>query len=676
MPSSRIAELRPERRPCTDSISVTIPLAGRILVVHGSAAQRTKLAEAVRHLGHGAQVAPDGEQALVMLVDGDYDLVLLDLAMPGVDGFAVLESIGANASLRDVPVIVVSTLGDTDSTVRALALGAVDHLPDAYDAALLNVRINTSLDRKWQRDRELEYRRRTRALTDAAEKLSCGQLDPARLGLAPLSRCDDALGTLAQVFEGMVGRNFARERQRRQRLHTLRNVLLLLIAGIVLGAAMPLSRLASELQPHPFGVALWVSVITAVLGLGSAAARGRLPRMTPALVHLSLAWGALNAIAFVLIFWVAQYLTGTALSIVIVCEGFIVFVIAALARVEPVSLKRLAGVATGFFGIVSLILTSGDSTLGGGSVWLVVALLVPLNFAFEDLLVAARMPSGVDVGAMVGLSMLVSALLLLVPAWLLGDLVPLTLAAGAFELIVLLLALKSLVGMVLFTVLMTSAGALFGSQLGYVKALSGIVWSMLVLNESMSPFAWLSFAIILCGLFLVESRKVAEGDTPEDEVADDEPGLPSGAEGLARKWSAAARVRWWRNRRGGGAGYSVAGGPARCRHPAPELVDCNVSNTDVIHGGSSRSQRSLPFASRQDVHPCPTIRIDTPAIQNDLLPSNGGTGAQAVLDRSVRLPGVGTRPSLGSARVQDGGTRASACCSSARPETEGERQYR
>ena len=540
MPSSRIADLHPVRTPSTDGIPVTIPLAGRILIVHDCATQRTKLVEAVRHLGHGARVALDGEQALAMLANGNYDLVLLDLSMPGADGFAVLESIGANASLRDLPVIVVSALDDVGSSVRAIALGAVDHLPNEYDAALLNVRISTSLGRKWQRDHELEYRRRTRALIAAAEKVSCGQLDPARLGLAPLSRCDDALGTLAQVFEGMAGQMFARERHRRQRLHTLRNVLLLLVAGIVLGASIPLSRMASELQPHPFGVALWVSVVTAVLGLGSAAVRGRLPRMTPALMHLSLSWGALNAVAFVLIFWVARHLSGSAFSIVIVCEGFIVFVIAALARVEPVSLKRLAGVATGFVGIVSLILASGDSTVDGGSIWFVVALLVPLNFALEDLLVAARMPPDVDVGAMAGSCMLVSALLLLGPAWLLGDLVPLTLAAGPFELLVLLLALKSLVGMALFTMLMTSAGALFGSQLGYVKALAGIVWSMVVLNESMSPLAWLSFAIILCGLFLVESRKVAEDDVPEDRMADDEPDSPLRTERLARNRSVAA----------------------------------------------------------------------------------------------------------------------------------------
>ena len=200
-----------------------------------------------------------------------------------MDGFAVLEAIGTNASLHDVPVIVVSTLDDVGSVVRAIALGAVDHLSDAHDAALLNVRISTSLDRKWRRERELKHRRRTRVLTAAAEKVSRGQLDPAGLGLGSLSRCDDALGTLAHVFGDLAGRSFARERRRRRQVHALRNVLLLLVAGIVLGAAMPLSRMASELQPHPFGIALWVSAVTAVLGLGSAAARGRLPRVTPAL---------------------------------------------------------------------------------------------------------------------------------------------------------------------------------------------------------------------------------------------------------------------------------------------------------------------------------------------------------------------------------------------------------
>ena len=519
MPSSRIADLHPVRTPSTDGIPVTIPLAGRILIVHDCAAQRTKLVEAVRHLGHGARVALDGEQALAMLANGNYDLVLLDLSMPGADGFAVLESIGANASLCDLPVIVVSTLDDVGSSVRAIALGAVDHLPNEYDAALLNVRISTSLGRKWQRDHELEYRRRTRALIAAAEKVSCGQLDPARLGLAPLSRCDDALGTLAQVFEGMAGQMFARERHRRQRLHTLRNVLLLLVAGIVLGASIPLSRMASELQPHPFGVALWVSVVTAVLGLGSAAVRGRLPRMTPALMHLSLSWGALNAVAFVLIFWVARHLSGSAFSIVIVCEGFIVFVIAALARVEPVSLKRLAGVATGFVGIVSLILTSGDSTVDGGSIWFVVALLVPLNFALEDLLVArpdaagrrCRLRDGRIVHA--GLGVAVARAGLAARRSGAADAGSGTVRAARVA------AGPEIAG---------GHGALHvyaddvrrcpvrQSARNYVKALAGIVWSMVVLNESMSPDEDLARLAVLRDHSLLEGMRAVPARGEDD----------------------------------------------------------------------------------------------------------------------------------------------------------------
>lgn len=167
-PAGRRAESPLAKTLLTDSLSVTILLGGRILVVNEFATQRMKLTEAVRRLGHIAQVALDGDQALTMLTNGDYDLVILDLAIPGLHGFALLEAIGENASLRDLPVIVVSTLDDVGSVVRAVALGAVDHLPAAFDAALLNVRINTSLERKWRRDRELEFRRRTRALTAAS----------------------------------------------------------------------------------------------------------------------------------------------------------------------------------------------------------------------------------------------------------------------------------------------------------------------------------------------------------------------------------------------------------------------------------------------------------------------------------------------------------------------------
>lgn len=170
---------------------------------------------------------------------------------------------------------------------------------------------------------------------------------------------------------------------------------------------------------------------------------------------------------------------------------------------------------------MTLIVTSSNSSLGEGSwIWLIIALLIPLLFALEDLLIAGRMPEGEDMLGLVGLVAFVAALMLLPVTWLFQDFIELELNPGRFEILLLLLALKSLVSTYLYMKLMSSAGVIFGSQVGYFKAFAGIVWSMLLLDEALSLLAWLSFGIILMGLFLVESRHQKPGERVKSGSAD------------------------------------------------------------------------------------------------------------------------------------------------------------
>ncbi len=117
-----------------------------------------------------------------------------------------------------------------------------------------------------------------------------------------------------------------------------------------------------------------------------------------------------------------------------------------------------------------------------------------------------------------------AALMLFPVTWLFQDFIELELNPGRFEILLLLLALKSLVGTYLYMKLMSSAGVIFGSQVGYFKAFAGIVWSMLLLDEALSLVAWLSFGIILMGLFLVESRHQKPGERVKPGSAD--PSVP------------------------------------------------------------------------------------------------------------------------------------------------------
>ncbi|MBS0245574.1 MAG: response regulator [Proteobacteria bacterium] len=129
----------------------------RILVVDDNAANRDVLERRLTREGHAVVTAADGAQGLKLAAEGDFDLVLLDLIMPEVSGFEVLTRLKSDARTAHVPVIVISALDELDSVVRCIEAGAEDYLPKPFDPILLRTRINSSLEKKWLRDREKKF---------------------------------------------------------------------------------------------------------------------------------------------------------------------------------------------------------------------------------------------------------------------------------------------------------------------------------------------------------------------------------------------------------------------------------------------------------------------------------------------------------------------------------------
>ena len=120
---------------------------------------RLKLARILEGEGHSVSQADGGRTALDMLRSEAFDLVLLDILMPEVDGFQVLREMKDDTALRDVPVIVISALEEMDSVVKCIEMGAEDHLPKNFDPVLLNARIGASLEKKRLRDEVVEQLR-------------------------------------------------------------------------------------------------------------------------------------------------------------------------------------------------------------------------------------------------------------------------------------------------------------------------------------------------------------------------------------------------------------------------------------------------------------------------------------------------------------------------------------
>jgi CheY-like chemotaxis protein len=142
-----------------------------LLVVDDNAANRDMLGRRLTRLGYAVTAAVDGYDALDHVSRAPFDLILLDVVMPGLDGYEVLRRLKADAALRHVPVIVLSASDEVESAVRCIELGAEDYLPKPFDAVLLRARIGASLEKKRLRDQEVLYLSQIDAARRRADEL-------------------------------------------------------------------------------------------------------------------------------------------------------------------------------------------------------------------------------------------------------------------------------------------------------------------------------------------------------------------------------------------------------------------------------------------------------------------------------------------------------------------------
>ncbi len=134
--------------------------SAQLLIVDDNKVNRLLLSRNVELLGYQASVAENGRIAMERLVEEAFDLLLLDIEMPEMDGFEVLEAIKLVPALRDLPVIVTSSVEGIDNIVRCIELGADDYLPKPVNPVLLKARLSSSLEKKRLRDEQKMLLRR------------------------------------------------------------------------------------------------------------------------------------------------------------------------------------------------------------------------------------------------------------------------------------------------------------------------------------------------------------------------------------------------------------------------------------------------------------------------------------------------------------------------------------
>ena len=149
----------------------------RLLIVDDNDDNRYTLTRRLRREGYSQLVfATNGREALDALRDQKIDLVLLDIMMPDMNGYQVLERMKADTRLRDIPVVMISAVDEIDSVVRCVELGADDYLPKPFNATLLRARVGASLEKKRLRDAVARHAARMEEELTAARAIQLGMV--------------------------------------------------------------------------------------------------------------------------------------------------------------------------------------------------------------------------------------------------------------------------------------------------------------------------------------------------------------------------------------------------------------------------------------------------------------------------------------------------------------------
>lgn len=157
------------RELAQDSAAVTGGESGSILVVDDNEINRDLLSRYLERQGHTVRVADNGRKALEMIATGAFDLVLLDIMMPELNGYEVLQHLKNSETWRDLPVIMISALDEIDSAVRCIELGAEDYLRKPFNPVLLRARVQACLEKKRLRDIKVAQQRKLHELNTALE---------------------------------------------------------------------------------------------------------------------------------------------------------------------------------------------------------------------------------------------------------------------------------------------------------------------------------------------------------------------------------------------------------------------------------------------------------------------------------------------------------------------------
>ena len=189
------------------STTPSVPPTGRILVVDDEPLNREMLLRRLAKMGFTTKGAPNGQIALEIMAAEPFDLVLLDIMMPVMDGYETLDRLKADRRLKHIPVVMLTALDEVASTVRCIEAGAEDYVPKPFNPVILRARIGASLEKKRLRDQERSFLEEIQAERAKSERLLLNVL-PKAIGerlKAGEQTIVDAVPVATVLFADIVG---------------------------------------------------------------------------------------------------------------------------------------------------------------------------------------------------------------------------------------------------------------------------------------------------------------------------------------------------------------------------------------------------------------------------------------------------------------------------------------
>lgn len=487
-------------------------VGGHILVVDDDALARRKLVLAAKALGHVVEEVDGGDAALERLLSPGIDVVLLDIEMPGRNGYDVLTAMLSYPEDRRPPVIVISSLDDPEEIARAIELGAVDFLPKVFNAVILKARINSSLREVRRQEHDRRVLQQINRLTAAAEVLDSDERNPRDLAIDDLAEQDGAIGSLSRVLLNKSILVYNRRLSQAHQIRTLNGILLLLFIGACFGLKPAIAKLSLAEAQNPLSVAFYtMGLSTVITTLYAFHCKARPPRISWRSVGFFAGLAFLTFLPQVLLFRVAETVPGVLIAILVSLESFLVFFIAAAIGLEKLTVRRFGGLLLGVAGVSVLLfpyLNIDNSTVH--IYWLLVTILIPVCFASETITMSLSKAIDADLMAVVALIFGLSTVVLFIATALHSGFAPLKLIPGKFEMSLVAFSMADSVAMIALAKLIDYAGPVFSGQKAYTVSIGGVLWSILLLNETISGASLTSLLLILVGLYFVAKKVSTE----------------------------------------------------------------------------------------------------------------------------------------------------------------------